>query len=44
LIVGGGINNNEQVKSLYDNGANLVVIGTAIEKNPRTLEQFSSLN
>ena len=33
LIVGGGIRSKEQLKNAYDNGADLVVIGTAFENN-----------
>jgi phosphoglycerol geranylgeranyltransferase len=33
LIVGGGIRTKEQLKNAYDNGADLVVIGTAFENN-----------
>lgn len=32
LIVGGGIRSNEQLKSAYSAGANMVVMGTAFEK------------
>lgn len=34
LIVGGGIKNSEQLDKAYRAGADLVVIGTAFEKNP----------
>ncbi|SNR71448.1 geranylgeranylglyceryl/heptaprenylglyceryl phosphate synthase [Lutibacter flavus] len=33
LIVGGGIKTKEQLKAAYNNGADLVVIGTAFENN-----------
>lgn len=33
LIVGGGIKTKEQLHNVYDNGADLVVIGTAFENN-----------
>lgn len=33
LIVGGGINTKKQLETAYDSGANIVVIGTAFEKN-----------
>ena len=39
LIVGGGINNPKKIQVAFDNGANMVVIGTAIEKMPALLEQ-----
>ncbi len=34
LIVGGGISTSEQLKTAYDAGADLVVIGTAFERDP----------
>lgn len=34
LIVGGGIKTQEQLNNAFNNGADLVVIGTAFEKNP----------
>ncbi|MBT8271108.1 MAG: tRNA-dihydrouridine synthase, partial [Bacteroidia bacterium] len=40
LIVGGGIRNPEQLKAAYKAGADLVVIGTAIEKDPAMLTEF----
>lgn len=33
LIVGGGIRSKQQLKDAYENGADLVVIGTAFEQN-----------
>jgi geranylgeranylglyceryl phosphate synthase family protein len=33
LIVGGGIKTKEQLNTAYNNGADLVVIGTAFENN-----------
>lgn len=33
LIVGGGIRTNQQLKNAYENGADIVVIGTAFEEN-----------
>jgi putative glycerol-1-phosphate prenyltransferase len=38
LIVGGGINHPDKVKEAFNSGADLVVIGTAIEKMPEMLE------
>ncbi len=38
LIVGGGLRDIEQINAAFDAGANLVVIGTAFEQNPKTLE------
>ncbi len=34
LIIGGGINTPEQLRQAYENGANIVVIGNALETNP----------
>ena len=33
IIVGGGIRTKQQLESAFDNGADLVVIGTAFENN-----------
>ena len=33
LIVGGGIRTKKQLKNAYNNGADIVVIGTAFEEN-----------
>ena len=37
LIVGGGIHTPEQISNIYRAGADMVVVGTAIEKDPATL-------
>ena len=34
LIIGGGINNIEKAKSAYEAGADVIVVGNAIEQNP----------
>ncbi|GGD18748.1 geranylgeranylglyceryl/heptaprenylglyceryl phosphate synthase [Flavobacterium orientale] len=34
LLVGGGIRSHKEIKEAFDNGADLVVIGTAFENNP----------
>ena len=44
VIVGGGIKSLEEADAKWDAGANLVVIGTAIEKDLSLLEQFESRN
>lgn len=41
LIVGGGIKTKEQLKSIYESGADVVVIGNSLENNPNNL--FSML-
>jgi len=43
LIVGGGINTAEKPKTAYESGADLVVIGTAIEKDQDFLEAINSI-
>lgn len=40
LIVGGGIRNTEQLNKAYQAGADLVVIGTAFEKDPSFLNEL----
>jgi putative glycerol-1-phosphate prenyltransferase len=40
LIIGGGINHPDIVKKAFSSGADLVVIGTAIEKMPEMLESL----
>ena len=42
LIVGGGIQNRKQIDEAFSNGANLVVVGTAVEKDPSILLQLRS--
>ena len=41
LIVGGGIDHPDKVRKAFNNGADLVVIGTAIEKMPEMLEHIN---
>ena len=43
LIVGGGITDAEKLQHVIDAGANLVVIGNALEKDPQLLKQFSDV-
>jgi geranylgeranylglyceryl phosphate synthase family protein len=38
LIVGGGITTSMEIQNAYEAGADLVVIGTAFEKNPSFFE------
>ena len=39
LIVGGGLNTAEKVKNAFDAGADLIVLGNSIEKDPRFLAE-----
>ncbi len=40
IIAGGGIRNHDQLAAAFESGADLVVIGTAFEKNPEILRQI----
>ena len=40
LIVGGGIRTKQQLETAYQNGADLVVVGTAFEENINILKQI----
>ncbi|MFP4366717.1 MAG: geranylgeranylglyceryl/heptaprenylglyceryl phosphate synthase [Bacteroidales bacterium] len=43
LIVGGGIRTSEELLKVFDAGADIAVIGNAIEHNPELLEEFSKV-
>lgn len=43
LIVGGGIRNKEQIETAFNAGADIVVIGTAIENNLNFLEEIKNI-
>ncbi len=43
VIVGGGIRRLEDAQRAWNAGANMVVIGTAIERNPELLHSFSTI-
>lgn len=43
LIVGGGIKSIEDARAVYSAGADLIVVGTAVEKNPETIKEFVEL-
>ncbi len=43
LIVGGGIKNKETLENVYQAGADMVVVGNAIEQQPELLYSFFSL-
>ena len=40
LIVGGGIKDKNQLRMAYESGADMVVIGTALELDPNFLNQI----
>jgi len=41
LIVGGGLNSATDIKEAFEGGADLVVVGTAIEKDPKFLSEIN---
>ncbi len=43
LIVGGGIKNEADLKEIAKVGANVIVIGTAFEKSPSLIPEFSKI-
>lgn len=43
IIVGGGIKNAAKAASAFDAGADVVVVGNALEKNPALLNEFGSM-
>lgn len=43
LIVGGGIRSKAQLSEAFEAGANVVVVGTAIEKEPELIASFASV-
>jgi len=43
LIVGGGISSVDRAKEVYDAGADVIVVGTAVEGNPSIIKEFSAL-
>ncbi len=42
LIVGGGIRNGEDAKKIFASGADLVVVGSAVEENPEVIAELCS--
>lgn len=40
IMVGGGISTTEQADAIYRAGANMVVLGTVLEEDPKLLEDF----
>lgn len=44
LIVGGGIRTPEQMKSAFDGGADIVVVGNVFEENPKLIAEFGKVS
>jgi putative glycerol-1-phosphate prenyltransferase len=40
LIVGGGIRSKEDAQTIFDAGADIIVIGNALEKNPELIGEI----
>ncbi len=40
IIIGGGISTSNQLREAFENGANIVVIGNALETNPDLIEEL----
>ncbi|MCX6181622.1 MAG: geranylgeranylglyceryl/heptaprenylglyceryl phosphate synthase [Bacteroidetes bacterium] len=43
LIIGGGIKSAEKAKAVFDAGADIVVIGNAIESNPQLIKEIAKI-
>jgi putative glycerol-1-phosphate prenyltransferase len=43
IIVGGGITDVEKLQHIINAGADLVVVGNALENDPQLLKQFSQI-
>jgi len=43
IIVGGGINNQEAMQNAFNAGADVIVIGTAMEENPAFIQEIKAI-
>ena len=43
LIVGGGVRTRDDMKEIYEAGADIIVIGSAIEENPSMIKTFAEV-
>jgi phosphoglycerol geranylgeranyltransferase len=43
LIVGGGVKTRDDMKEIYEAGADIIVIGSAIEENPSMIKTFAEV-
>ena len=43
LIVGGGIKTRDNIKDIFEAGADIVVVGSAVEQNPEMIRAFAQV-
>jgi phosphoglycerol geranylgeranyltransferase len=43
LIVGGGIKTRDDIRDIFQAGADIIVVGSAIEKNPSIIKSFAEV-
>jgi phosphoglycerol geranylgeranyltransferase len=43
LIVGGGIKTSDNIKDIFEAGADIVVVGSAVEQNPEMIKTFAQV-
>jgi len=43
LVVGGGVKTRDDMKDMYEAGADIIVIGSAIEENPAMIKSFAEV-
>ncbi len=43
LIVGGGIKTRDNIKDIFEAGADIVVVGSAVEQNPEMIKTFAQV-
>ncbi len=43
IAVGGGIKNKEEIEVLFDSGADLIILGNGVEKNPELLKDACTI-
>ncbi len=43
LAVGGGIESTNQARKILDAGADIIIVGTAVEKNPDLIDEFCAI-
>ncbi len=43
LIVGGGIKSRDDIKDIFEAGADIIVVGSAVEENPEMIKTFAQV-